>query len=258
MKQQVLKVVKIGGKILQDEQKLKSFLEDFIALPGPKILVHGGGVYATNLAAELGIPTKMHQGRRITDAQTMQVISMAYSGLNKQLVGQLQGLGCAAVGLCGADAGVMIAKRRPVGEIDYGFVGDITSVNAGFLSLLLDAGIIPVFSAISCTEKGQLLNTNADSVVTELALALSDKFTTELYFCFAKQGVLRDITDDSSVIPQIDSELYKQLKSQGIISEGMLPKLDNCFRAVQRGISSIFLGSESLLKAGSKHTKISI
>lgn len=256
MSRNVLKVVKIGGQLLGNEYKLNRFLEDFVQLSGPKILVHGGGIYATDLASKLGILTTMHQGRRITDQNTMEVISLAYSGLNKQLVAKLQGLGCGAIGLSGADAGCMISEKRPVKEVDYGFVGDIVSINADFLASLLESGITPVFSALSCTSQGQLLNTNADSVTSELALALSTSYQTQLYFCLEKKGVLKDVTDDSSVIAEINFEQYQHLKSEGIISEGMLPKLHNCFRALESGINSIFLGNETLLQPGTQRTKI--
>lgn len=256
MSQKVLKVVKIGGQLLADEQKLESFLEDFVQLSGPKILVHGGGLFATELASRLGIPTKMHQGRRITDQKSMEVISLAYSGLNKIMVAKLQGLDCPALGLSGADVGCMISEKRPIKEVDYGFVGDIVSINADFLYSLLDNGITPVFSALSATAQGELLNTNADSVTTEIALALNTSYQTELYFCLEKKGVLSDISDDSSVIAEITIKDYQRLKSEGIISEGMLPKLHNCFKALESGINSIFLGNETLLRPAAQCTKI--
>ena len=256
MSQKILKVVKIGGQLLADEHKLHSFLKDFAELSGPKILVHGGGLFATELASKLGIPTKMHQGRRITDKKSMEVITLAYSGLNKTMVAKLQGLDCPAIGLSGADVGCMISEKRPVLEVDYGYVGDIVSINADFLYSLLERGITPVFSAISCTSQGELLNTNADSVTTELALALSTSYQTELYFCLAKKGVLSDVADESSVIDEINPVQYRRLKSEGIISEGMLPKLHNCFKALESGINSIFLGNETLLQPGNQCTKI--
>lgn len=256
MSQKILRVVKIGGELLADEHKLQSFLKDFAALDGPKILVHGGGLFATDLASKLGVPTKMYQGRRITDKKSMEVISLAYSGINKTMVGRLQGIDCPAIGLSGADVGCMISEKRPVKEVDYGYVGDIISINASFLYSLLESGVTPVFSAISCTAQGELLNTNADSVTTELALALSTFYQTELYFCLEKKGVLSNIADETSVIDEINPDQYNHLKSEGIISEGMLPKLHNCFKALESGINSIFLGNENLLQPGSQSTKI--
>lgn len=257
MKNQRLRVVKIGGKLIEDEEKFKLFLKDFSALEGPKILVHGGGNYATEMADKLGYKTKMVDGRRITDSNSLKVIIMTYGGLiNKSIVAKLLALDCNSIGLCGADGRSIISTKREVKEIDYGFVGDIAEINSAFISSLLDQNIIPVFSAISCTREGELLNTNGDSVAAELAIALSSIYDTELYFCFEKKGVLENASDDDSVIENLDFKKYKTLLDEKVISQGMLPKLYNCFQALERGVSKIYLGDSSLLQKNSKHTKI--
>lgn len=257
MKDQILKVIKIGGKLIEDEVKFQGFLNDFASLEGPKILVHGGGNYATEMADKLGYKTKMIDGRRITDSNSLKVIIMTYGGLiNKGVVAKLLALDCNSVGLCGADGGSIISTKRTINDIDYGFVGDIAEINSVFISSLLDQNIIPVFSAISCTREGELLNTNGDSVAAELAIALGSIYETELYFCFEKKGVLRDTGDDNSVIENLDLKKYEALLSEKVISDGMLPKLYNCFQALERGVSKICLGDSTLLQKNSKHTKI--
>ena len=257
MKDQVLRVVKIGGKLIEDEFKFQGFLKDFSALKGPKILVHGGGNFATEVAAKLGYKTKMVDGRRITDSDSLKVIVMTYGGLiNKNMVAKLQALGSNAIGLCGADGQSIISKKREVKEIDYGFVGDIEKVNSDFISSLLYQEITPVFSAISCTREGELLNTNGDSVASEIARAMSSRYETELYYCFEKSGVLSNAADDESVIESIDKSKYQELLEEKIISDGMLPKLHNCFQALENGVSTIYLGNYTLLQQKSKHTKI--
>ena len=257
MKDQVLKIIKIGGKLIEDESKFQRFLSDFSALEGPKILVHGGGNFATEMALKLGYESKLIDGRRITDADSLKVIIMTYGGLiNKSIVAKLQAQNCNAIGLCGADGKSIISVRRPVKEIDYGFVGDIEEVNSRFISSLLDQNITPVFSAISCTRKGELLNTNGDSVASEIAAAMSGNYETQLYYCFEKKGVLANAEDDDSVIKSIDKRKYKELLDEKIISEGMLPKLHNCFQALESGVSAIYLGNAALLQEKSSHTKI--
>ncbi|MCH4823722.1 acetylglutamate kinase [Gramella lutea] len=252
-----LKIVKIGGKLIENEALLNSFLDDFVQLNGPKILCHGGGNKATEVAGKLGNETKMVDGRRITDKDSMEVITMVYGGLlNKNIVAKLQAKGQNAIGLCGADGNVLISKRRPVKEIDYGFVGDVVKVNSDFIANLLSPGIVPVFSAISCTEEGVLLNTNGDSVASEIAIAMSKLYETRLYFCSEKKGVLKDISDENSVILKMDSEKYKELVEAKVVTDGMLPKLHNCFQAIDRGVKSVLLGDSGLLKKNSIHTKI--
>jgi len=226
-------------------------------LEGPKILVHGGGNYATEMADKLGYETKMIDGRRITDSNSLKVIIMTYGGLiNKSMVAKLLVLGCNSIGLCGADGGSIISTKREVKEIDYGFVGDIAEINSAFISALLEQNITPVFSAISCTREGELLNTNGDSVAAELAIALSSSYETELYFCFEKKGVLANAADDNSVIEILNLKKYKALLVEKVISDGMLPKLYNCFQALERGVSKICLGDSTLFQKNSKHTKI--
>ena len=255
--EQILKIVKIGGKLIENEALLDSFLDDFVELKGPKILCHGGGNKATEMTGKLGYETKMVDGRRITDKNSMEVITMVYGGLlNKNIVGRLQSKMQNAIGLCGADANVLISKRRPVKEIDYGFVGDVEKVNTKFIHSLLEQGIVPVFSAISSTEDGILLNTNGDSVASEIAIAMSEFFETKLYFCSEKKGVLKDINDENSVISEIDSEKYTELVASRVITDGMLPKLHNCFQAIERGVDSVLLGDAGLLKENATHTKI--
>lgn len=252
-----LKVVKIGGKLIEDKAMLYSFMEDFVKIKGPKILVHGGGNKATEVAGKLGYETKMIDGRRITDKDSMEVITMVYGGLlNKSIVAALQKRNQNSIGLCGADGRVLISKRREIKEIDYGFVGDIVSVNTNFIKSLLKQNIVPVFSAISYTEKGELLNTNGDSVASEIAISMSELYETELYYCSEKKGVLRDVTDEQSVIAELNSEYYNDLVLSKVITDGMLPKLHNCFQAINRGVSAIFLGDAHLLKPNMSHTKI--
>lgn len=257
MKKEILKVIKIGGKLIEDQHKFEQFLKDFSAMDGQKILVHGGGNFATEVAGKLGYETKMLDGRRITDANSMEVITMVYGGLiNKNIVAGLQKLGCNAVGLCGADGKSIISKKRPVKEVDYGYVGDVEKVNTQFISSLLELDIVPVFSAISYSEEGMVLNTNADSIAAEIARAMSDFFETELYYCFEKKGVLADAADDESVIELLDKERYQQLIKRNVISDGMLPKLHNCFQALENGVTRIYLGDSALLQKQSLHTKI--
>lgn len=254
---ETLQVVKIGGKLIEDENKFREFLKDFAALEGSKILVHGGGNFATEMAQKLGYETKMVDGRRITDADSLKVIIMTYGGLiNKTIVARLQSLNCNAIGLCGADGMSIISKRREAKEVDFGFVGDIKEVNVSFISSLLSQGITPVFSAISCTREGELLNTNGDSVAAEIAGAMSSEFDTELFYCFEKKGVLANPLDNNSVIEIIDRKYYQNLLENKIISDGMLPKLHNCFHALENGVSKIYLGDSDLLKENATFTKI--
>ncbi|QBQ40027.1 acetylglutamate kinase [Sphingobacterium psychroaquaticum] len=242
----VLNVIKIGGNVIDDEDQLQVFLEKFAALQGKKILVHGGGKIATRLAADMGIEAKMIDGRRVTDQQMLDVVTMVYAGLtNKNIVANLQKFGSDALGLCGADGNVIKAIKRPVKDIDYGFVGDILvdSVNTLSIKKFLEAGFVPVFSAITHNGLGQLLNTNADTIASALAVALSKVYETRLIYCFEKNGVLRDVTDDSSVIKTIKSDDFERLKSAGIIYEGMIPKLENAFLAIARGVKNVYIGN---------------
>lgn len=252
-----LRIVKIGGQLFEDEEKLRHFLLDFVALQGSKILIHGGGNMATTLAEKLGYETKMLDGRRITDENSLQVIVMTYAGwINKNIVARLQAMDCNSIGLCGADGQVIVSKMRKKEPVDFGFVGDIERVNSEFIKSLLRQEICPVFSAISCTAEGTLLNTNGDSVAAEIASAMSAYYETELYYLFSKKGVLKDINDENSVIPKINHINYEQLLSKKEILDGMLPKLQNCFAALDKGVKKIYLGDEQLLKNTGLYTEI--
>lgn len=245
-----LSIVKIGGNVIENEADLTHFLELFSRLSGPKILVHGGGKKATALGAQLGIESKLVSGRRITDHKSLEVAIMVYAGLiNKTIVATLQSFACNAIGLSGADAGAIIAVKRPVKELDFGFVGDIEQVNPKGINALLDAELVPVFCALTHDGKGQLLNTNADTIASELAIGLSDTYDTTLYYCFEKEGVLRDIQKEDSVITHINEAIYKELLREQIIAEGMLPKLENCFHALHKNVQKVCVGSTNMLQA---------
>lgn len=257
MEKKSLKVVKIGGKLVEDKKKLHRFLSDFTALEGPKILVHGGGSMATGLAERLGYATKMVDGRRVTDENNLQVIIMTYAGLiNKSIVAQLQGMNCNAIGLCGADGRSVISTKRKNYPVDFGFVGDIQKVNSEFIFDLLEKNMIPVFSPISCTNEGDLLNTNGDSIAGEIAKAMAKELTTELFYLLEKKGVLADVEEEDSVIESINRVTYEELLKGKKINEGMLPKLQNCFEALEGGVAKISLGNEELLRTETLHTEI--
>ena len=238
----MIKVVKIGGNVIDNEAALDRFIHDFTAIEGKKILIHGGGKLATRLSEKLEIPTTMIEGRRVTDAATLDVVTMVYAGLvNKQVVAKLQAAGCNALGFSGADGNMIPATRRKPEPIDYGFVGDIDAakINTLLLGTLLESGVTPVFCAITHDGNGSLLNSNADSVASAVAVAASTIAPTELIFCFEKQGVLRDVEDDNSVISLITKADYPTLRNDGIISKGMIPKIDNAFRAIESGVASV-------------------
>lgn len=243
-----LSVIKIGGNVIDNPALMDKFLQDFSALKGEKILVHGGGKIASKLATDLGIEAKLMDGRRITDGKTIEIVTMVYAGwVNKSIVAKLQAQNCNAIGLSGADGNALRANKRPVKEIDYGFVGDIPddAVNVPLLSNLLDAGFIPVFSAITHDGKGQLLNTNADTIAATLATSLSAHYDCSLLYCFEKKGVLKDVNDDDSVIREIQFSAFESLQKQGIISEGMIPKIHNAFDAIKKGVKDVFIGSSA-------------
>lgn len=239
-----VKIVKIGGNIVDNPEALDRFLNNFHKLEGPKVLIHGGGKVASQLSKELGIEVKMHNGRRITDFETLKLVTMVYAGLiNKQIVAALQQIGCKAVGLSGADGNSVPATRRAADPIDWGYVGDVNpeDINSGFLAMLLDGGYVPVFCAITHDSNGYLLNTNADTMASSLARALSGRFNTSLVYCFEKDGVLADPDDDTSVIPLITKESYRELLEKGMIVGGMIPKLDNAFAAMENGVAEVFI-----------------
>ena len=239
-----LKIVKIGGGIIDREAELFEFVRLFAQIDGPKILVHGGGKGASEMLKNLGMVPNLVQGRRITDAPTLDIVTMFYAGkTNKQLVAALQARGTNALGLSGADGNVILASKRPVREIDYGFVGDLSeaSVNATLIEQFLQLGLTPVFCAINHDGHGQLLNTNADTIAASVAKALSTNYAVTLHFCFEKRGVLLDVNDDNSVIEKMTLADYGELKESGAISEGMLPKLENAFDALQFGVENVII-----------------
>jgi len=243
----MLKVVKIGGGVLDDPVKEEEFLQAFIKLEHQKILVHGGGMYATKLAARLGVETTIIDGRRITDAPNLEVITLAYPAINKRLTARIQALGQDAIGISGADLGILKSEKRVHPTIDYGFVGDIISTKIDKLKLLLELEIVPVFCAITSTSEGTLLNTNADTIASEIASA---GHADELIFCFEKGGVLEYPDDDSSVLSSITLADIDRLTSTGKISTGMIPKLHNAVKALKKGVSSVRITHYSDLNGG--------
>lgn len=258
-----LNVIKIGGNVINNSEKLTKFLTAFAALKGDKILVHGGGKIATEIAKKMGIETKMVEGRRITDEPMRDVVIMVYGGLvNKQIVAQLQANSCDAIGLTGADGGVILAKKRPVKEIDYGFVGDIEKVDNQFISNLLSQRKTPVFAPLTFDKTGIMLNTNADTQASAIGVAMSEEFEVNLIYCFEKKGVLSDSENDDSVIAELTPENYENYKAAGVIYEGMIPKLDNAFAAIKNGVKQVTIcHAEELLNAvekGSSGTRIII
>lgn len=240
-------IIKIGGNVLDNESALHSFLEDFSSIKERKILIHGGGKIATRLGDQLGIKSNYINGRRITDAATLDLVTMVYGGLvNKQIVAHLQQLNCNALGVTGADGNVIKAKRRPVKDIDYGFVGDITAdgINSGLLSSLLNQGIVPIFAPLTHAD-GKMLNTNADTIASVLAVGLSKHFDVRLIFCFEKKGVLQDINNLDSVIHHLPKKLYQDLLPQKVFADGILPKLENAFAAIDAGVKEVLIGEAS-------------
>lgn len=237
-----LTVIKVGGKIVEEEETLCQLLDDFAAIEGCKVLVHGGGRSATKLAASLGIESRMVNGRRITDAETLKVVTMVYGGLvNKHIVAGLQARGVNALGLTGADMNVIRSVKRPVQEIDYGFVGDVQRVDGTLLGDLIHRGIVPVMAPLTHDGAGHLLNTNADTIAGETAKALADRFDVTLVYCFEKKGVLRDEHDDDSVIPQLTPDVFRRYVAEGVIQGGMIPKLENSFEALNAGVAEVVI-----------------
>lgn len=253
MMKEKLTVIKVGGGIVEEEATLNQLLSDFSAIEGYKVLVHGGGRSATKLAAQLGIESKMVNGRRITDAETLKVVTMVYGGLvNKNIVAGLQAKGVNAMGLTGADMNVIRSVKRPVKDVDYGFVGDVEKVNAELLGNLIRQGVVPVMAPLTHDGQGSMLNTNADTIAGETAKALAELFDVTLVYCFEKKGVLRDADDDDSVIPVITPELFKEYVEKGIIQGGMIPKLENSFSAIDAGVSQVVITLASAIhQAGS-------
>ncbi len=249
---ETLHIIKIGGHVINDDKLLLKFIEDFSKIKEKKILVHGGGNITTALAEKLGIKTKIEQGRRITDAETLKLATMTYAGwINKRIVALLNALGCEAIGVCGADLNLIPAMKKPVAEIDYGYVGDIrdNGISSAKWMFFLNHNICPIVSPITSTVAGQLLNTNADSVASSLAKSLSVAYKTKLVYCFEKSGVLSDPDNDHSVISKIDLQGYRTLKQKNMITEGMIPKIENSFAAIESGVSSVVIGKSSDLSS---------
>jgi acetylglutamate kinase len=253
-------IIKIGGNVIDDDKVLAAFLKDFASIEGKKILVHGGGKLATRLAEKLGIEQQLVDGRRITDAETLKIVTMVYAGyINKNIVAQLQANECNAIGLCGADGDVILAHKRVHPILDYGFVGDVDAINAVLIKNLLEQNIAIVFAPITHDQQGLLLNTNADTIAQELAKGLSHLFNVSLIYSFDKSGVLLDANDDTTVIPEITPSYYKQLKTKQKIFAGMIPKLDNAFTALNSGVKKVIIGKAENLEeliAGTSGTTI--
>lgn len=262
-----LTLVKVGGAIVENADSLSSLLDKFAGIEGHKVLVHGGGRSATRIAERLGLPQQMVAGRRVTDADTLRVVTMVYAGLvNKNIVAQLQARGINALGLTGADMNVISSHRRPpkqvrmddgsIETVDYGFVGDIDQVNADLLADLIAKGVVPVMCPIGHDTQGSLLNTNADTIAAEVAKALARNFEVTLVYCFEKRGVLRDADDDDSVIPCITQAEFPALIEQGIVSGGMLPKLENAFDAIRAGVHEVVITRADALDHPSEGTRL--
>ncbi|MDR0541570.1 MAG: acetylglutamate kinase [Dysgonamonadaceae bacterium] len=246
-----LTIVKAGGRIVEEESSLKAFLRDFSLIAGHKILIHGGGSTATQLAEKLGVPGKMINGRRITDEETLKIVTMVYAGLiNKNIVARLQALSLDAIGLTGADMNLILAVKRPVKEIDYGYAGDVREVNAPVLKELLHQNYIPVIAPLTHDGAGHLLNTNADTVANETAKALAYDFNVRLIYCMDKKGVLLNEKDESSVIPSLTKAEFLQYREDGVIRDGMIPKLENAFDAIASGVKEIILTRASDIHTG--------
>jgi acetylglutamate kinase len=238
-------VIKIGGNVIDSEDSLRSFLKDFSAIEGKKILIHGGGKIATKIGEQLGLESKYINGRRITDDATIDLVTMVYGGLvNKKIIAQLQALQCNAIGLTGADGNIIPATKRPVKEVDFGWVGDIESskLKVESLMLLLEAGLVPVFAPLTHDGDGHILNTNADTIASALAVALSSLYDARLIYCFEKKGVLESVDDDNSVIKLINKQTYQQLLNEQRLFAGILPKIDNAFAAIDAGVKEVLVG----------------
>lgn len=237
-----LTIIKVGGKIVENSESLNSLLKDFAAVEGKKLLVHGGGRSATQMAARLGVETKMVGGRRITDEAMLEVVTMVYGGLvNKRIVAGLQALGIDAVGLTGADMNIVLSDKRKVSAVDYGWVGDVKRVNAEAVATLIESGCCPVVAPLTHDGCGHMLNTNADTMAGEMAKAMAAHYDVTLMFCFEKPGVLADENDDSSLIPTITPAVLDDLKRRGVVSGGMIPKLDNAIACVSAGVESVVI-----------------
>ncbi|WP_353120894.1 acetylglutamate kinase [Dysgonomonas capnocytophagoides] len=241
-----LTIIKVGGKIVEESESLRQLLHDFTKIEGKKLLVHGGGRSATKLAERLGIESHMVNGRRITDKQTLEVVTMVYGGLvNKNIVAGLQAEGVDALGLTGADMNIIRSEKRPVTDIDYGYVGDVKEVNAQALVSLISQGIVPILAPLTHDKQGNILNTNADTIAGETAKALASHFEVTLIFCFEKKGVLMNEEDDNSVIARLDRKRFEDLVKEGVIKGGMIPKLENSFKSLSAGVKRVIITNAS-------------
>lgn len=259
MKQQDLLVIKIGGNVIDKSEKLRKFLVRFASIDQPKILVHGGGKIATQIGEKLGIQSKYVNGRRITDDAAIDLVTMVYGGLiNKNITAQLQSLNCNAMGLTGIDANMVPAVKRPVKEIDFGWVGDVnpSKINVKIIDLLLQNGATPIFAPLTHDEDAHILNTNADTIASSLAVALSKKYKVKLIYCFEKKGILENIDDENSSIKIINKKIYKTLMEEKKLFEGIIPKIDNAFTAIDAGVKEIIIGDadDLLLNISDNHT----
>ncbi len=255
---QKLTVIKVGGKIVEDSESLSQLLEDFSKIEGKKLLVHGGGRSATTIAEKLGVKTEMVNGRRITNAEMLDVAMMVYGGLiNKNIVAKCQAFGLNAIGLTGADLNIIKAVKRPVKDVDYGYAGDVVSVQAEQLSLLLKHNAVPVVAPLTHNGEGLILNTNADTMAAEISKALASEFVCSLVYCFEKPGVLSDPEDDSSVISRLVYKDFKSYQEDGTINAGMIPKLDNGFDAIRSGVDEVVItNSKALAKLNDLGTRL--
>ena len=237
-----LTLIKVGGKIVEEQATLSRLLASFAAIPGRKVLVHGGGRSATAMASRLGIESRMVGGRRITDKVMLEVVTMVYAGLvNKNIVAGLQALGVNALGMTGADMNILLSDKRPVGEVDYGYVGDVRRVDAAALSALIEMGVVPVIAPLTHDGQGSMLNTNADTMAGETAKALASRYEVSLVYCFEKRGVLRDENDDNSVIAEMTRQQFETYRAEGVVQGGMIPKLENAFDAIRHGVREVII-----------------
>lgn len=237
-----LTLIKVGGKIVEEQATLSRLLASFAAIPGRKVLVHGGGRSATAMASRLGIESRMVGGRRITDKAMLEVVTMVYAGLvNKNIVAGLQAQGVNALGMTGADMNILLSDKRPVGEVDYGYVGDVRRVDAAALSALIEMGVVPVIAPLTHDGRGSMLNTNADTMAGETAKALASRYEVSLVYCFEKRGVLRDENDDNSVIAEMTRQQFETYRAEGVVQGGMIPKLENAFDAIRHGVREVII-----------------
>lgn len=256
-KMEKLTLIKVGGKIVEEEQSLKQLLKDFSNIEGYKVLVHGGGRSATKLAERLGIESRMVNGRRVTDKDTLEVVTMVYGGLvNKNIVAGLQALGVNALGLTGTDLNLIRSDKRPVKDVDYGYVGDVKEVNTEILAMLISQGIVPILAPLTHDKLGNILNTNADTIAGETAKALARVFDVSLVYCFEKKGVLMDENDDDSVISEINKDEFARLTEEKVVQGGMIPKLENAFACIENGVKEVIITSATEIgRAGGTHIR---